>query len=321
METIKLPSRRRFCLCCIAASAFAAVGSSLGARNARADTMGIVQLIKSEAAKTPITVHRLRGGVAVLEGSGGNVAVLTGSDGKVLIDAGIGVSRPQMLTALGSLGDQPITHLINTHWHFDHSDGNTWVNDEGAEIMAHEKTRKHLLATQRVEDWEYDFLAPPPRALPVQVFTDEQSVKLNGSTLALKHYGPAHTDSDISVRFSEADILHTGDTFWNGIYPFIDYSTGGHIDGMITAAEANLAATTEHTIVVPGHGTPVSDRAGLQAYRDMLVGIRANVARLKKQGHSLDSITAAKPTAKFDAIWGQFVINPALFTKLVYEGL
>ena len=153
------------------------------------------------------------------------------------------------------------------------------------------------------------------------MFAGEQSVKLNGSTLALKHYGPAHTDSDISVRFTEADILHTGDTFWNGIYPFIDYSTGGHIDGMITAAEANLAATTEHTVVIPGHGTPVSDRAGLQAYRDMLVSVRANVAGLKKQGLSLEGITAAKPTAEFDALWGRFVIGPALFTKLVYEGL
>ncbi len=321
MDTIKSPSRRRFCLCCVAASTLSAVGSSVGAREARAEAMGIVQRIKSEAAKTPITVHRLRGGVAVLEGSGGNVAVLTGTDGKVLIDAGIGVSRPQMLTALGSLGDQPITHLINTHWHFDHSDGNAWVHDAGAEIMAHENTRKHLLTTQRVEDWHYDFLAPPPGALPVQVFAGEQAVRLNGATLALKHYGPAHTDSDISVRFTDADILHTGDTFWNRIYPFIDYSTGGHIDGMIAAAEANLAAVTERTIVIPGHGTPVSNRAGLQAYRDMLVGIRANVAGLKTRGHSLEAITAAKPTAEFDAIWGQFVISPALFTKLVHEGL
>ncbi len=146
-------------------------------------------------------------------------------------------------------------------------------------------------------------------------------MELNGATLAMKYYGPAHTDSDISVHFTEADILHTGDTFWNGIYPFIDYSTGGSIDGSIRAADANLAATTDKTIIIPGHGQPVSNRSELQDFRDMLVGIRENVAALKKQGRSLDETVAAKPTAAYDAKWGQFVIGPAFFTKLVYEGV
>ena len=144
---------------------------------------------------------------------------------------------------------------------------------------------------------------------------------MNRLTLALKYYGPAHTDSDISVTFREADIIHCGDTYWNGIYPFIDYSTGGNIQGMITATERNLAVTTDQTIVIPGHGVPVSNRAELQAYRDMLVAIRDNVAKLKVQGRSLDEIIAAKPTAAFDAKWGQFVITPALFTRLVYQGV
>ncbi len=123
------------------------------------------------------------------------------------------------------------------------------------------------------------------------------------------------------MRFVEPDILHTGDTFWNGIYPFIDYSTGGNIDGSIRAADANLAATTDKTIIIPGHGRPVSNRAELKEYRDMLVAIRGNVAALKKQGKSLEDIVSAKPTAAYDAKWGQFVIGPALFTKLVYEGV
>jgi glyoxylase-like metal-dependent hydrolase (beta-lactamase superfamily II) len=146
-------------------------------------------------------------------------------------------------------------------------------------------------------------------------------LKLNDSTLALKHYNPAHTDSDISVTFTEADILHTGDTYWNGIYPFIDYSTGGNIDGMIKAAQANVAAVTDKTIVIPGHGQPVSNKAELTEYRDMLVAIRDNVAKLKQQGRSLDDAIAAKPTATFDAKWGQFVINPDFFTRLVYHGV
>jgi glyoxylase-like metal-dependent hydrolase (beta-lactamase superfamily II) len=137
----------------------------------------------------------------------------------------------------------------------------------------------------------------------------------------MRYFGPAHTDSDIGVHFVEPDILHTGDTFWNGVYPFIDYSTGGSIDGSIRAAETNLARVTDHTIIIPGHGRPVSNRAELQAFRDMLVGIRAHVAALKKQNMSLEAIIGAKPTSAYDAVFGHFVISPALFTKLVYEGV
>ena len=139
--------------------------------------------------------------------------------------------------------------------------------------------------------------------------------------MTMRYFGPAHTDSDIGVNFVEPDILHTGDTFWNGSYPFIDYSTGGHIDGSIRAAEANLSRVTDHTVIIPGHGRPISNRAELQAFHDMLVGVRANVATLKKTGMSLDAIVAAKPTAAYDAVWGNFVISPALFTRVVYEGI
>jgi glyoxylase-like metal-dependent hydrolase (beta-lactamase superfamily II) len=149
----------------------------------------------------------------------------------------------------------------------------------------------------------------------------KRSLNLNGSSIALKHYGAAHTDSDISVTFGEADILHAGDTFWNGIYPFIDYSTGGNIDGMIAASEANISATTDKTIIIPGHGQPVSNKSELQEFRDMLVTIRDNVATLKQQGRSRDETVAAKPTAAFDAKWGNFVIDPDFFTRLVYEGV
>jgi glyoxylase-like metal-dependent hydrolase (beta-lactamase superfamily II) len=156
--------------------------------------------------------------------------------------------------------------------------------------------------------------------VPTETFADSKTVKANDSTLHLTWYGPAHTDGDISVHFAEADILHTGDTFWNGVYPFIDYSTGGNIDGTIRAAEANLATASSKTIVVPGHG-PVGDRAQLVEFRDMLAGIRDRVATLKKQGRSLDETIAAKPTTPFDAKWGNFVIDPDFFTKLVYTGV
>jgi len=311
-------SRRHFCLCCLSGAAFAATGGWLTPREAFAEARGLVSLIKDSAAVSPIVTHKLRNNISVLEGSGGNIAVLTGPDGKLLIDAGIAVSRPQITKALDALGADPITNLVNTHWHFDHANGNEWLHAAGAKIIAQANTRKHLSEVQRVEDWDYNFLPLSSGGIPSEVFANEHDLKLNRSSIGLKHYGPAHTDSDISVTFAEANVVHVGDTFWNGIYPFIDYSTGGSIDGMITASDTNLAATNNDTIIIPGHGQPVSNKAEL---RDMLVAIRDNVAKLKKQGRSRDETVAAKPTAAFDAKWGQFVIDPGFFTRLVYEGV
>jgi len=314
-------SRRGFCLCCVGGAAFTATGAWLTPRAAFAEARGLVSLIKDSAAVSPIVTHKLRNNISVLEGSGGNVAVLTGPDGKVLIDAGIGVSRPQMTKALADLGAEPVTHLINTHWHFDHTDGNAWLNSVGAKIIAQENTLGFLSHVQRVEDWDYNFVSPPAKGLPSEVFASERGFSLNGQSINLKHYSPAHTDSDISVTFAEADVVHVADTFWNGVYPFIDYSTGGSIDGMIAASDVNLAATTDKTIIIPGHGQPVSNKAELQQFRDMLVGVRENVAALKRQGQSRDEAVAAKPTAAFDAKFGNWVIDPGFFTRLVYEGV
>jgi glyoxylase-like metal-dependent hydrolase (beta-lactamase superfamily II) len=160
----------------------------------------------------------------------------------------------------------------------------------------------------------------PAGAIPTEVFEDERTVQLNGTSIALKHYAPAHTDSDISVHFTDADILHVGDTFWNGYYPFIDYSTGGSIDGTIRATEANLAKVTDEMIVIPGHGL-VGDKSQLTFYRDLLVTVRDKVATLKKQGRSLDEIVAAKPTAATDAKWGGGFMSPKQFIGLIFEGV
>lgn len=314
-------SRRSFCLCCAGATAVAATGGWLSPRHAFAEARNIVDGFRDEAARARITVHKLRGDVNVLEGSGGNIGLMTGSDGRVFIDAGIAATRPRILEAANGLSHAPITALINTHWHFDHTDGNEWIGQEGAVIIAQANTHKHLLETQRVADWDFTFPPSPLSAIPTEVFSDSKALKLNGKTLHLNHYDPAHTDSDISVRIVEADILHCGDTFWNGLYPFIDYSTGGNIDGMIKAAEANVAAAGPRTIVIPGHGKPVGNRDELIAYRDMLVGVRDNVAKLKQQGRSVDEAIAAAPTAAFDEKWGKAVISPAFFTRLVYEGV
>jgi glyoxylase-like metal-dependent hydrolase (beta-lactamase superfamily II) len=309
-------SRRAFRLCCLASGGFAAT-RGLSPRQAFAEARGLVSLIKDSAATSPIAVHRLRNNISALEGSGGNIAVLTGPDGKVRVDAGIGVSRPQLMKALADLGPEPITTLTNTHWHFDHTDGNIWLNSVGAKIIAQDNTRKYLSEVQRVEDWDYNFLPPAPGGIPTETFADALDLKLNGLSLKLKLYAPAHTDSDISVNFAEANIVHVGDTFWNGVYPFIDYSTGGSIDGTIAACDVNLAAATADTIIIAGHGQPVSNKSELKEFCDMLVGVRENVAMLKRQGRTRDEIVAAKATAPYDAKFGAFVIDPGFFTRLV----
>jgi len=279
-----------------------------------------VVTIRNAAASAKITVTKLRGNISMLEGSGGNIAVLTGCDGKLLVDAGIPGTRARITEALASLSDDPVKHLINSHWHFDHTDGNEWLHSIGVEITAHENTRKHLSVTTRVEDWSFTFPAAPTGALPANVITADKTLHLNGATLALKCYVPSHTDSDISVEFKEDNVIAVADTLWNGVYPFIDYSTGGSIGGMIRAAEANVANTNDETIVIPGHG-PIGNKDQLIEFRDMLVAIRERVAALKEQGKSLDEVVAAKPTADFDAKWGGFVIDGAFFTRLVYAGV
>jgi len=309
-------SRRRL----LRSTSLAATVGLLAPRHLLAQHDGLVQTARKTAAASTVTVQKLRGNVSVLMGAGGNIAVHPGRDGKLLIDAGFAGARPKIIDALASITSDPIKHLINTHWHFDHTDGNEWLHSAGAAILAQENTRKHLSTDTRVEGWNFTFKASPAGAIPAKVFQTEQTVQLNGATIVLKHYAPAHTDSDISVHFTNADILHVADTFWNGYYPFIDYSTGGSIDGTIRATEANLAKVTDKMIVIPGHG-PVGDKSQLTFYRDLLVSVRDKVATLKKQGRSLDEIVAAKPTATTDAKWGGGFMGPKQFIGLVFEGV
>ncbi len=310
-------SRRQF----LAATGRAVAVASLVPRGLFAQTDGLVGSAFKEAATAKVTVQSLRRNISVLLGAGGNIAVLTGPDGKLLIDAEIITARPNVSKALASINEDPVKQLINTHWHFDHTGGNEWLHEAGASILAQENTRKHLSeATLVGGNWQHTFPPAPAGAIPSTVFKDDHTLHVNRTTLKLKHYSPAHTDSDISVHFTEADILHTGDTFWNRDYPFIDYATGGSIDGQIRAAEANIAKVADTTIVIPGHGA-VGAKADLILFRDVLVEIRDKVAALKKQGKPLAEVIAAKPSARYDAEWGQLFQPPSAFIALVYQGV
>ena len=311
-------TRRRF----VAAAGLAAAAAVLARRRSLAEEVGTVPRMRGEATTAKLTVQRVRDDLHVILGAGGNIVVATGADGKLLVDAGLATARPALAALLDGINGDPVKHLINTHWHFDHTDGNAWLHDAGATIYAQEKTRHYLSAFSQVADWDYTFNPSPAGALPAVVFAHELTLHLNGHMVALNRYEPAHTDSDLSVHFVEADVFCVADTWWNGSYPFIDYSTGGSIDGTIRATEANLAnpKVGDGTVIVPGHGA-VGNKAQLAEYRDMLVAIRGGIAGLKKQGRSLRGTVAAKPTAAYDARWGNYLVSPEAFTHLVYKGV
>lgn len=277
-------------------------------------------VINRAAATSPITVHKLRGGVSMLEGSGGNIGVLVTPDGKLMVDCGIAVSQEKIKQALARLGPGPVRSAILTHWHWDHSDGDGWVRRSGVSLMADKATVRRLTQTNRIVEWGHTFTPVAAQDLPDVTITGDKVLHFGGETVRIGHYLPSHTDGDLWVRFQHADVLQTGDTFWNGMYPFIDYVTGGSIDGAIRAANVNITMSTPKTQIIPGHG-PLGDRKALIAFRDMLVQVRSRVATLKAQGKSLDQVEAAHPTAPFDAQWGQSVINGKLFTALVYRGV
>src|SRR5262249_36401855 len=309
-------SRRRF----IASAGLAATAACVVPHRLFGGEENLVVAARKAGETANITVQTPRGNVSALIGSGGNIAVLLGDDGKLIIDSGYLGTREKIAAALTNLSHDPIKHLVNTHWHFDHTDGNEWMHSAGATITAHENTRKHLSASTRVEDWNFTFPPSPAGAIPTDVFSADKTLHLNGATIELKYYGPAHTDGDVSAYFVEADVLHTGDTWWNGHYPFIDYSTGGDIHGMIRAAEANVAKVTDKTIIIPGHG-PIGGKNEMIEYRDLLVTVRDRISTLKKEGKSLEEILAAKPTAAYDAKWGRLFLNGDFFTKLVFKGV
>ena len=298
--------------------AWAAAYLAPGAAIAADAEDGLVQGSRKAAAAAKIGVRTIRENLSVLEGSGGNIAVLYGPGGKLLVDAGM--SKGNVMAALEGVGQGRIRYVVNTHWHYDHTDGNAWMHEAGATIVAHENTRKRMSTATRVEAWNFTFPPSPAGALPEIVFRGATALHFADTAIALEPYAPAHTDSDVRVTFGGLDVVHLGDTWWNGHYPFIDYSTGGSINGMIRAAEQNVEAVSDKTIVIPGHG-PVAGKKELTEFRDLLRFARDAVAALKKEGKTADEAVAAKPTAKYDAKWGTFFIGPEVFTRLIYAGV
>jgi cyclase len=272
---------------------------------------------RNETAKAPIVRSTLGDRLALLAGPGGNVVVLHGPDGLLLVDNFVRPAWAPLKKVLDGIGPK-ILHAIDTHWHFDHADNNANLRRAGAAIVAHANTKKRLSQSHDVLGMHFD--PEPAEALPTVVFTDMHAITANGETVTLRYVPPAHTDTDVTVRFDKGNVLHMGDLFFNGMYPFIDASTGGNIKGMVAAADKALGLVDASTKIVPGHG-PLADKAALQRYRAMLADVRDAIGKLKTSGKTQAETIAAKPTKALDAVWGNGFMKPDDFVGIVYGTL
>ena len=277
-----------------------------------------ISAMRTQLGAAPIETTSLGPNISLLSGPGGNVVALTGADGKIVVDTFVQPAWNNLKAALDKLGNQKIATVIDTHWHFDHSDNNGAFRKEGAAIVAHDNTKKrmgeaHVLMGSKIPP-------SPAGALPTLTFSAMRRIDANGEQLMLGKIPNAHTDTDIYVKFQKANVLHLGDVFFNGMYPFIDATTGGSINGMIEGVNFSMKQADNATKIVPGHG-PLGDLAALTRFRDMLVTSRDSVARLKKSGQTLQQVIAAAPTKELDATWGKGFFPPNDYVALVYSTL
>ncbi len=268
-----------------------------------------------------IRPEKLADGLWMLTGAGGNMALCAGPTGALLVDAQYGQVAEKIRAAADSLsGGVPIRLVLNTHYHGDHVNGDSAMAAHGAAIVAHANVLRRMSEEQRNTTFDVTFPAYVESGRPVVVFQDSIALRAGDRMVRVVHVPPAHTDGDAVAFFPWADVVHTGDLFFNGTYPVIDVSAGGSIGGMIRAVDRLLPAIGPHTRIVPGHG-PLADREALLRYRAMLVTVRDRVSKLVRERKSLDQIVAAKPTADLDAGWGGGFMKPERVLTVVYSDL
>ena len=256
----------------------------------------------------------------MLTGEGGNIGVVTGDDGVLLIDDQYAPLTDKIKAAVSKINEGDIRFLLNTHWHLDHTGGNENLGNSGVTIVAHDEVYARMSTDQFIEAFQRNIPASPPAALPDISYKDTVTFHLNEQTIHGFHVESAHTDGDTIVHFPDADVIHTGDTYFNGIYPFIDTSSGGSIAGMIRATEQVLALAGNDTKIIPGHGA-LSNRTELEAYRQMLIDVKLQTEKAIAEGLSLEEFIASQPTKKYDATWGKGFLKPEQFLTIVYQSL
>lgn len=279
-----------------------------------------IAFAQEDFSKVEIATEKLSATTYMMTGSGGNLGLSIGEDAVFLIDDQFAPLTPRITAAIAKLTDKPVKFVLNTHWHFDHTGGNENVGKAGAVIVAHENVRKRLSVDGFIEFFGMKTKAEPRIALPVVTFTRDVTFHINGDEVVAYHAPRAHTDGDAIVRFKNSDVIHMGDTFFNRLYPFIDTSSGGTVDGVIAAVDRVLKIAGDGTKIIPGHG-PLGNKDDLKVYRDMLATVSGRIKSQIKQGRKLEEVVAAKPTAEFDAVWGKGFLAPEKFVEMLYANL
>src|ERR1700730_10038873 len=301
------------CAVVISGTAFRAAGQAGTSKT-------VIQNAIEQFESSPLKTTALDKDIWMLSGDGGNVTAIVAEGSTLLIDSGVDSRVSELNAATFKATWRPVTRLVNTHCHFDHTGGNVYFGSEGVTIIAQENVKKQLSSVQNVafvglRDGRY-----PTQALPTVTYSNSMTVNQGGEKLTLVNYGPAHTDRDTIIYIAPANVAVVGDIFSNHFYPIIDVASGGSIDGMIHSLDQILAQTDEQTRVVPGHG-PLGTRADLQQYRDMLVQVRQHVKVLVGAGKTMDEAVAAAPTKDFDAQWGGGYVSPDVFVRMVFTSL
>jgi glyoxylase-like metal-dependent hydrolase (beta-lactamase superfamily II) len=280
----------------------------------------VIQKATEQFENSPLKTTSLGSGLFMFSGDGGNVTAVVDNGSTLLIDSGMDSRATELNDAIFKATMRPVTRLVNTHWHFDHTGGNVFLGSSGVTIIAQENVKKRLASVQNVpfigmHDGHY-----PPEALPGVTYSSSTTLRQGSQQLTLMNYGPAHTDGDAIIYIAPANVAVVGDIFSNPVYPIIDLASEGSIDGMIRSVDRILAQTDEQTKIVPGHG-PVATRAELQDYRDMLVVVRQRIERLVMARKTIDEAVAAVPTKDFDEKWGGGYVTGDVFTKMVFSSL
>jgi len=280
----------------------------------------VIQKATEQFESTPLKTIPLDKGIWMFAGDGGNVTAIVDDGNTLLIDSGLDSRVAELTDAIFKATSRPVTRLVNTHWHFDHTGGNVYFGSEGVTIIAQENVKGRLSSVQNVpftglRDGPY-----PTQAVPTTTYSSSMALGQGDQHLTLLNYGPAHTDGDTIIYISPANVAVVGDIFSNHFYPIIDLASGGSIDGMIYSLDRVLMQTDEHTKIVPGHG-PVATRSDLRHYRDMLVQVRQRIKVLVGAGKTMNEAVDAAPTKDFDAEWGRGYVSPDVFVRMVFTSL
>jgi glyoxylase-like metal-dependent hydrolase (beta-lactamase superfamily II) len=274
---------------------------------------------QQDFSSVEIGVTRVADGIYMLTGSGGNIGLSVGADGAFIVDDQYAPLTDKIKAAISTVTDEPVRWVLNTHWHGDHTGGNENMGSGGAFIVAHDNVYKRMNPAE-FADLVGNSQQSPAVALPVVTFDRTLTLHWNDEDVFAFHVENSHTDGDVIVYYRGANVVHMGDTFFNGRYPFIDVDSGGNVEGMIASSRRVLGMIDGNTRLIPGHGA-LAGRAELAAYRDMLTTVRDRVARLIREGRSQDQAVAANPTASFDADWETSEAGTERFVRLVYRSL